>query len=70
MRIERLNLTDDGRVALIAYLLDKSSELPALNKRPALVICPGGGYAYTSDREAEPIALTFSAQGYQTFVLR
>ena len=70
MRIERLNLADDGRVSLTAYLLDTSTELPALDKRPAVVICPGGGYAYTSDREAEPIALTFSAQGYQTFVLR
>ena len=37
---------------------------------PALLICPGGGYAVTSDREAEPIALAFLARGIQCFVLR
>ena len=38
-------------------------------KRAAVLICPGGGYAYTSDREAEPIALQFNAHGYHAFVL-
>jgi acetyl esterase/lipase len=38
-------------------------------KRGAVLICPGGGYAYTSDREAEPIALQYNANGYHAFVL-
>ena len=31
---------------------------------------PGGGYYGCSDREAEPIALVFLAEGYHAFVLR
>lgn len=38
-------------------------------KRGAVLICPGGGYARTSDREAEPIAMQFTAKGYHAFVL-
>ena len=39
-------------------------------RRPALIICPGGGYEFTADHEAEPVALRFVAMGYQCFVLR
>lgn len=38
-------------------------------KRPAVLILPGGGYAHTSARESEPIALQFVAKGYAAFVL-
>ncbi len=38
--------------------------------RPAVLILPGGGYQYTSDREAEPVALRFAAAGFAAFVLR
>ena len=41
-----------------------------LPPRPAIVICAGGGYAFTADREAVPIALRFLDLGFQTFVLR
>jgi len=37
--------------------------------RGAVLICPGGAYAKTSDREAEPIAMQFAAAGFHTFVL-
>lgn len=64
-------LTDgpDG-VQLEAYWLKNSAEFQADKRRPAIVICPGGGYVGTSDREAEPIAVRFLAHGYQAFVLR
>lgn len=39
-------------------------------KRPVIVVCPGGAYQMTSDREAEPIALKFLAMGYHAAVLR
>ncbi len=39
-------------------------------KRPAIIIIPGGAYAYCSDREAEPVALRYGSYGYQTFILR
>ena len=38
-------------------------------KRPAVIVVPGGGYAYASKREGAPIAAAFLARGYQTFVL-
>lgn len=45
--------------------------LPAGGRRRAgVLICPGGGYAITADREAEPVALRFAASGFHAFVLR
>ncbi|MDC3415906.1 alpha/beta hydrolase [Aquibacillus salsiterrae] len=38
-------------------------------ERPAVLICPGGGYAHLSEREAEPIALAFNEAGFHAFVL-
>ncbi|AGC68299.1 putative acetyl esterase [Thermoclostridium stercorarium subsp. stercorarium DSM 8532] len=38
-------------------------------KRGAVLICPGGGYTHTSPREAEPIAMRFTAKGYHAFIL-
>lgn len=38
-------------------------------KRPAIVICPGGGYCMVSAREAEPVAEFYFAAGFQTFIL-
>ena len=58
-----------GEPTLHTYIREKSPEMP-LPPRPAIVICPGGAYAFTSDREAEPIALRFLDLGFQTFVLR
>lgn len=40
-----------------------------VNKRKAVIICPGGGYDYCSDREAEPVALRFAANNIAAFVL-
>ncbi len=37
--------------------------------RGAVLICPGGGYVFTSDREAEPIAMRYNAAGFHAFVL-
>lgn len=70
MRKELLFLTDDQRVHLTAYLHERSPELPAWQQRPAVVVLPGGGYQMTSDREADPVALAFLAQGFHAFVLR
>ena len=35
-----------------------------------MLLCPGGAYAYTSDREAEPMALAFLAKGFNAAILR
>lgn len=36
---------------------------------PAVVICPGGGYAFVSDREGEPVAKPYLSAGYHVFIL-
>lgn len=52
---------------LHAYIPDVVELVTAL--RPSIVICPGGGYCFRSDREAEPIALVFAAKGFNCFVV-
>ena len=37
--------------------------------RPAMIVIPGGGYGYWSQREAEPIVLRFLSAGYACFLL-
>ncbi|MFD0711436.1 alpha/beta hydrolase [Paenibacillus sp. GCM10027626] len=59
-----------GNALLQKYLLHDSREFRTGRLRPAVVVCPGGGYLSTSDREAEPVALRFAAHGYHAFVLR
>jgi acetyl esterase/lipase len=54
--------------SLDAYILDSISVCED-RKRPAVIICPGGGYGHLSDREGEPIAMQFLAMGYHAFVL-
>ena len=51
------------------YVQARSKEL-TMPPRPAVVIFPGGGYDYTSDREAEPVANAYLAAGYSAFVVR
>lgn len=55
--------------ALYTYFIDESPEIPVAPK-PVVVVCPGGGYHFTSDREAEPLALRFNAFGINAIVLR
>jgi acetyl esterase/lipase len=61
----------NGQTAsLYTYLLDTPKELNGGQKRPVIVICPGGGYVMTSDREAEPIAIQMNAAGFNAVILR
>ena len=41
-----------------------------IKERPTVIVCPGGGYDHTSDREGEIVALQFLAAGYNAAVLR
>lgn len=55
---------------LYTYFLDNSIEMRPNEKRPVILMCPGGGYEMTSDREAEPMAMQFLAMGYHIAILR
>lgn len=54
-------------VAQLVCYLQQPQNMPV--PRPAVVICPGGGYRYTSSRESESIAMQYLAAGMQAFVL-
>ena len=50
--------------------MDCDLALGQYSKRPAILVCPGGGYVYCSRAEGEPVAMGFAARGFHTFVLR
>ena len=55
---------------LDAYLPENLGEMRRADaKKPAILICPGGAYAFCSQREAEPIALQFLPDYFNVFVL-
>ena len=58
-----------AQIAVDVYVPHVSREIDAQIRRPAVVICPGGGYAFCSEREAEPVALRFLAEGFNAFVV-
>lgn len=72
MLCERIDMRGEGSqeyAALYTYVLDHSDQLAA-DRRPMIIVCPGGAYTVTSDREAELVALQFCAMGYHAAVLR
>ena len=57
------------RGTLACYRHTQIAELGVKRLRPAILIIPGGAYAFVSEKEAEPVALRYFAQGYDCFVL-
>lgn len=67
---EKLLLPDSRQDAeYTAYLLDADNLKPD-RVRPAVIVCPGGGYEHLAQREGEPIAMQYLSMGYHAFVLR
>ena len=65
MLYEKIQLRpDDPDIYLESYCCDKGA-----CESPALLILPGGGYRILADREGEPIARAFGAEGFNCFVL-
>lgn len=55
---------------LTTYLPYNMTEMSRQDQmRPAILLCPGGGYHFLSQREAEVIALRFLPMGYNAYVL-
>lgn len=63
---EKILLGNNENVYLSTYILNI---LMKNQKRPAVIVCPGGAYLSTSKKEGEPVALEFNARGYHAFVL-
>ena len=68
MRIIQTAVGPNG-VPLTGYLQDVTGDGGIRNIRPSVVILPGGGYRFRSDRERDPVALHFLAQSYNVFIL-
>lgn len=74
MHCETLNIKPCGKaceinsagVPLSLYFPEQCS---GPEPRPAVIVCPGGGYRSLSDREGEPVALRFAAAGFCAAVL-
>jgi len=76
MIYEKINISEinsnlkDSKAFINIYIPDNSKEININKKRKTIIVCPGGGYSMTSDREAEPVALRFLSEGFNVIVLR
>lgn len=61
---------ENSSAKLELYLLEQKCEWKEYEKRPFVLICPGGAYAMCGDRDSEPIALAFVGERYHAGVLR
>ncbi len=59
----------DGGVTMTCYMLSAYKEMPWIQEMPMVILCPGGGYQFRSDREAEPVATQLMAAGIHVGVL-
>ena len=61
----------NGKIAYLKpMLIEKAVDGRPFKKRPTILVLPGGGYGFVSDREGEPVARYFNAAGFNCFVLR
>lgn len=66
---QTLQLSKGTNAVMTTYLLDDGEFGRKGLIRPAVVICPGGGYTMVSKDEGEPVALFFNRHGYHAFVV-
>jgi acetyl esterase/lipase len=68
---QKIEINVEQNIATLStYLLENSQEIDKNRTRPLVIICPGGGYRFVSDREAEPVAIQLNAMGFHTCILR
>lgn len=60
-------LGEDGKDPVLDIYLPEN--LRKGEKKPCLIICPGGGYAFCSEREAEVIGVDYLSERFNVFVL-
>lgn len=76
MRCETIHLKDiypflgeNGCDPILETYLPHNYDVREHQKRPCMLLCPGGGYRIVSPREAEPIALHLFPAGFNVFIL-
>ena len=70
MICETIYLRDEDRdVRLETYVPKKEGDMQWTSPRDCMLILPGGAYYFLAEREAEPVAKAFLAEGFCCFVL-
>ncbi|MDO5698229.1 MAG: alpha/beta hydrolase [Dermatophilus congolensis] len=67
MRVFTEQITDTATVT--AYVLSPGERMTRPEVRPCVLVIPGGGYQFVSEREGEPVALAYVAEGFNAVVL-
>ena len=70
MEYETFVLNQERKVTLTAIVQGVGGEFRGISDRPAVLVIPGGGYQFCSDREADPVASAYLRAGYHAFILR
>lgn len=70
IKLHQNEIYDGATSVTMELMIHRVSPELTKGRRPAMVVFPGGGYQFTSDREAEPIASAYFAEGYNTFTVR
>ena len=70
MKTVEVVLNEERNVRLTAFIQDVGKEYRNITKRPGVLVIPGGGYMFCSDRESDPVALAYLQAGYDAFILR
>ncbi len=59
----------EGKNATLTLYCQSAEERILMQKRPTVLVIPGGGYGFVSKRESECVALKFASIGYNAAVL-
>lgn len=70
IKLHENEIYDGASTVTLELMVHRVSPELTKGRRPAMIVFPGGGYQFTSDREAEPIASAYFAEGYNTFTVR
>ena len=70
IKLHEKEIYDGASTVTMELMVHRVSHELTKGRRPAMIVFPGGGYQFTSDREAEPIASAYFAEGYNTFTVR
>ncbi len=60
---------DDKDIRLETYISKKEGDMSWVGPRDCMLVLPGGAYSFLAEREAEPAAKAFLAEGFNCFVL-
>lgn len=70
IRLHENEIYDGASAVTLELWIHPASPEITKGARPAMLVLPGGGYEFCSDREADPIASAYYAEGYNCFILR